>query len=70
MEKTRMQIDTSIRMEIEKDTARMAVSLQTAAESAVHADAAQQVAGAQLDASEQAVFCFAVSCIMLRTSLK
>ena len=48
----------------------MAVSLQTAAESAVHADAAQQVAGAQLNASEQAVFCFAVNCIMLRTSLK
>ena len=48
----------------------MAVSLQTAEESAVHADAAQQVAGAQLDASEQAVFCFAVNCIMLRTSLK
>ena len=70
MEKTRMQIDTSIRMEIEKDTARMAVSLQTAEESAVHADAAQQVAGAQLDASEQAVFCFAVNCIMLSTSLK
>ena len=42
----------------------MAVSLQTAAESAVQADAAQQVAGAQLDASEQAVFCFAVNCIM------
>ena len=48
----------------------MAVSLQTAAESAVHADAAQQVAGAQLDASEQAVFCFAVNCIIMRTSLK
>ena len=47
----------------------MAVSLQTAAESAVHADAAQ-AAGAQADASEQAVFCFAVNCIMLRTSLK
>ncbi len=46
----------------------MAVSLQTAAESAVQADAAQQVV--QLDASEQAVFCFAVNCIMLRTSLK
>ena len=43
---------------------------QNAAESAVHADAAQQVAGAQLDASEQAVFCFAVNCIIVRTSLK
>lgn len=54
----------------EKDTARIAVSLQNAAESAVHAEAAQQVAGAQLDASEQAVFCFAVNCIIMRTSLK
>ena len=70
MGKTRMQIDTNTRMEIEKNTARMAVSLQTAAESAVQADAAQQVAGAQLDASEQAVFFFAVNCIMVRTSLK
>lgn len=70
MENTRMQMDTSTRMEIKKDTAILAVSLQTAAESAVHADAAQQVAGAQLDASEQAVLCFAVNCIMLRTSLK
>ena len=70
MGKTRMQMDTSTRMEIEKDTARMAVSLQTAVESAVQADAAQQVASAQLDASEQAVFFFAVNCIMVRTSLK
>ena len=70
MEKTRMQMDTSTRMEIEKDTAILAVPLQIAADSAVHADAAQQVAGAQLDASEQAVFCFAVNCIMVRTSLK
>ena len=70
MENTRMQMDTSTRMEIKKDTAILAVSLQTAAESAVHADAAQQVAGEQLDAWEQAVFCCAVNCIMLRTSLK
>ena len=58
------------RIIMKKDTARIAVSLQNAAESAVHAEAAQRVAGAQLDASEQAVFCFAVNCIMVRTSLK
>ncbi len=65
---------TSFHMEApewnKKDTARIAVSLQNTAESAVHAEAAQQVAGAQLDASEQAVFCFAVNCIIMRTSLK
>ena len=70
MENTRMQMDTSTRMEIKKETARIQQSFQKAAESAVQADAAQQVAGAQLDASEQAVFCFAVNCIMVRTSLK
>ena len=66
----RMQRQMDTRIIMKKDTARIAVSLQNAAESAVHAEAAQQVAGAQLDASEQAVFCFAVNCIIMRTSLK